>query len=140
MTVYTRTILIAIFLMTGMLSGGCNVVRVTLNTPLTAQDVAFIVPGQTTSAEVIKKLGTPDALTESTTGAVATYRFLDLTYSRVNFGAVLKLWSPVDPDLIISRTRFGTDALEILFDRNGIVAQHSFLRHTSNPGFNPYPF
>jgi hypothetical protein len=140
MTIYARVSLIVLFLVAGTLSGGCNIVRITLNTPLTDKDVAFIVPGQTSSAEIIDKFGVPDTLTESATGVVATYRFLELKYSRLNFGLVLKLWSPVDPDLLISRTRFGTDALEVLYDANGIVSQHSFLRHLSDPRFNPYPF
>jgi hypothetical protein len=119
---------------------GCNVVRVTLNTPLTQNDVAFIVEGRTTLADVITKLGTPDSITDSDTGVVATYRFLDMKYSRVNFGWVLKLWSPVDVDLLISRTGFGTDAFELLCDSNWVVTHHSFLRHLSGPRFNPYPF
>ena len=119
---------------------GCNVVRVTLNTPLTQNDVAFIVPGQTTLADVITKLGTPDSITESYTGVVATYRFLDMKYSRINFGWLLKPFSPVDSDLIFSRTGFGTDAFELLCDSNWIVTHQSFLRRLSGPRFNPYPF
>ncbi len=119
---------------------GCNVVRVTLNTPLTREDVAFIVPGRTTLAEVITKLGTPDSITESDQGVVATYRFLDMKYGRVNFGWLVKPWSPVDPDLIISRTGLGVDALALLCDSNWVVTHHSFLRHLSVPSFNPYPF
>ncbi len=119
---------------------GCNVVRVTLNTPLTPNDVAFIVPGKTTLADVITELGTPDSITESHTGVVATYRFLDMKYSRINFGWLLKPWSPVDPDLIISRTGLGTDAFELLCDSNWVVTHQSFLRHLSGPRFNPYPF
>ncbi len=119
---------------------GCNVVRVTLNTPLTQNDVAFIVPGKTTLADVITELGTPDSITESYTGVVATYRFLDMRYSRINFGWLLKPWSPVDPDLIISRTGLGTDAFELLCDSNWVVTHQSFLRHLSGPRFNPYPF
>jgi hypothetical protein len=119
---------------------GCNVVRITMNTPLTQEDVAFIEPGQTTLADVIAKLGTPDSLTDSDAGIVATYRFLDMKYSRVNFGWLLKPWSPVDPDLIISRTGFGTDAFELLCDSRLIVTHQAFLRHLSGPGFNPYPF
>jgi len=128
------------FVIIGMASGGCNFVRITLNTPLTPDDVAFIVPGQTTLNEVIGKLGAPDSLTDSTTGIVATYRFLDMKYSRVNFGWLLKPWSPVDPDLIMSRTGFGTDAFQVFYDANGIVTQHSFLRHLTQPKFNAYPF
>jgi hypothetical protein len=119
---------------------GCNVVRFTLNTPITQNDVAFIVPGQTTLADVITKLGTPDSITDSYTGVVATYRFLDVKYSRVNFGWLLKFWSPVDADLLISRTGLGTDALELLCDSSWVVTHHSFLRHLSGPRFNPYPF
>ena len=119
---------------------GCNVVRITLNTPLTQNDVAFIVPGQTTLADVITKLGTPDSITESNTGVVATYRFLDMKYSRINFGWVVKPFSPIDPDLIISRTGFGTDAFELLCDSNWVVTHQSFLRHLSGPRFNPNPF
>ena len=119
---------------------GCNVVRLTLNTPLTQNDVAFIVPGKTTLADVITTLGTPDSITDSNTGVVATYRFLDIRYSRINFGWLLKPWSPVDTDLIISRTGLGTDAFELLCDSNWVVTHQSFLRHLSGPRFNPYPF
>ena len=119
---------------------GCNVVRLTLNTTITQNDVAFIVPGKTTLADVITKLGTPDSITDSNTGVVATYRFLDMRYSRINFGWLLKPWSPVDMDLIISRTGLGTDAFELLCDSNWVVTHQSFLRHLSGPRFNPYPF
>jgi sulfur carrier protein ThiS len=119
---------------------GCNVVRITLNTPLTQNDVAFIVPGQTTLADVIAKLGTPDSITESNMGVVATYRFLDMKYSRINFGWLLKPFSPVDTDMIISRTGFGTDAFELLCDSNWVVTHQSFLRRLSGARFNPYPF
>jgi len=121
-------------------SAGCNVVRITLNTPLTQNDVAFIVPGQTTLADVIAKLGTPDSITESYTGAVATYRFLDMKYSRINFGWLVKPFSPIDPDLIISRTGLGTDAFELLCDSNWVITHQSFLRRLSGSRFNPYPF
>ena len=119
---------------------GCNVARITLNTPLTQGDVAFIEPGQTTLADVITKLGAPDSITDSDTGIVAIYRFLDMKYSRINFGWLLKPWSPVDIDLVISRTGFGTDAFEVLCDDSWVVTHRGFLRHRSDPRFNPYPF
>ena len=119
---------------------GCNVIRITLNTPISQADVAFIEPGKTTLADVIGKLGTPDSITDSDIGVVATYRFLDMKYSRVNFGWLVKPWSPVDPDLIISRTGFGVDAFELLCDQNWVVTHQSFLRQLSGPRFNPYPF
>lgn len=119
---------------------GCNVVRITINTPLTQDDVAFIEPGRTTLADVITKLGTPDSITDSESGVVATYRFLDTKYSRVNFGWLLKPWSPVDPDLVMSRTGLGIDALELLCDTRLVVMHQGFLRHVTGPAFNPYPF
>ena len=119
---------------------GCNVVRVTLNVPLAQEDVAFIVPGQTTLSDIIVKLGAPDSLTDSTRGVVATYNFLDLRYSRVNFGWLFKLWSPVDPDLAMSRTGLGTDTFQVHTDENGVVTEHSFVRRVTDPRFNPYPF
>jgi hypothetical protein len=63
-----------------------------------------------------------------------------MKYSKINFGWMLKLWSPVDVDLIISRTGLGTDAFELLCDSNWVVTHQSFLRHFSSPRFNPYPF
>lgn len=119
---------------------GCHVIRVTLNAPLNEDDVAFIVPGRTTFAEVTGKLGSPDSFGELSNGIVATYRFLDVKYSRINFGWAFKLWSPVDPDLVISRTGLGTDALEVFYDSNWVATGHGFLRHVSEPKFNPYPF
>lgn len=131
---------ILFLLMISMIFEGCNFIRITLNTPLTPEDVAFIIPGETTFADVINKLGSPDSLSDSTSGIVATYRFLDMKYSRVNFGWLARPWTPVDPDLILSRTGFGTDAFQVLCDSNGVVTQHSFLRHVSDLPFHAYPF
>lgn len=119
---------------------GCNVVRITLNTPLSQEDVSFIVPGQTTLTDVITKLGSPDSIADSRAGTIATYRFLDMKYSRVNFGWLFKLLTPVDPDLLISRTGFGTDAFVLLCDSNWVVTHQSFLRRLSSSRFDPYPF
>lgn len=119
---------------------GCNVVRVSLNTNLTPDDVAFITPGNTTFTDIVTRLGAPDSIGESETGMVATYRFLDLKYSRVNFGWLAKPWTPVDPDLIFSRTGLGVDAFQVAFDSHGVVVHSSFQRHLSGPPFYPYPF
>ena len=137
---WSRLCLILLCALTCATVVGCNIVRITLNAPLTQNDVAFIVPGQTTLADVITKLGTPDSLTDSHEGIVATYRFLDVKYSRVNFGWLVKFWSPVDVDMLISRTGLGTDAFELLCDSNWVVTHHSFHRRLSGPLFNPYPF
>ena len=134
--------IIAFFLLIiiGPLSSGCNVMRITLNTPITPKDVAFIVPGQTTLPEVVERLGSPDSLNNTSTGIVSIYRFLDMKYARVNLGWIARFWSPVDPDLIFSRTGFGTDALQVFYDSNGVVIEHSFLRHLKELPFHHYPF
>lgn len=121
-------------------STACNVVRVTLNTPLTPEQVAFIVPGQTTMTEVVTKLGTPDTISDAETGVVATYRFLDLKYSRVNFGWLAKPWTPVDPDLILSRTGLGFDEFQVFCNRDWVVVHQGFQRGLTRPPFHPYPF
>ncbi len=119
---------------------GCNVVRITLNRPITPMDVAFIVPGRTTLADVVAKLGAPDSITDSDTGLVATYRFIDLKYSRINLGWLAKPWTPVDPDLIFSRTGLGVDAFEVLCDPKWVVVHQGFHRHLYRHPFHPYPF
>ncbi|MBI3356916.1 MAG: hypothetical protein HY038_09135 [Nitrospirae bacterium] len=126
---FARSRMFLMFLSTLMCvtSLGCNVVRVTLNAPLTQDDVAFIVPGHTRLTEVIAKLGAPDSITDSQTGIVASYSFLDMKYSRVNFGWLVKPWTPVDPDLIISRTGLGVDALQVICDSQWVVMHQGFL-------------
>lgn len=134
---------LAAFLMVavaGLASLGCNVVRVSFNASLGPEDVAFIVPGQTTLSEVVAKLGAPNSIVDSDLGIVATYRFLDLKYSRVNFGWLAKPWTPVDPDLIFSRTGLGVDAFQIVCDSQWVVLHQEFQRHLIRPAFHPYPF
>lgn len=131
---------VILFVLISVLFSGCNVVRITLNTPLTPDDVAFIVPGHTTLLEVVDKLGSPDSINNSSAGMVSMHRFLDMKYARINFGWLAKPWSPVDPDLVFSRTGFGTDAFQVFYDSNGVVLQHSFLRHVTERPFHPYPF
>lgn len=133
----------ASFLMAASLcvtSSGCNVIRITINSSLTPEDVAFIVPGKTTLADVVERLGAPDSITDTDTGIVATYRFIDLKYARVNLGWLAKPWTPVDPDLILSRTGLGVDAFEVLCDTKWVVLQQGFQRQLHRPLFHPYPF
>ncbi len=131
-------VLVGVFVCLAM--QGCNVVRVSLNTTLGPKDVAFIIPGKTTMAEVVAKLGTPDSIGDADVGMVATYRFLDVKYSRVNFGWLAKPWTPVDPDLIFSRTGLGIDAFQVFCDAEWVVVQQGFQRHLTRPPFYPYPF
>ena len=139
-TIWNRVALFLLTAMTCLAVVGCNVVRVSINTTLTPEDVAFITPGSTTLTDVVTKLGAPDAIGESETGMVAIYRFMDLKYSRVNFGWLAKPWTPVDPDLIFSRTGLGIDAFQVAFDPRGVVVHSSFQRRLAGLPFYPYPF
>jgi len=119
---------------------GCNVARLTINTPLTPQHVAFITEGRTTLADVVNVLGAPDSMAEAETGTTVVYRFLNAKYSRINFGWLVKPWSPVDPDLVVSRSGFGADAYELICDENWVIIHQAFVRHRPEPLFTPYPF
>ena len=133
-----RALVVAILTSTAL--AGCNVARLTINTPLTPQHVAFINEGRTTLADVVNMLGAPDSITEGETGTTVTYRFLNAKYSRVNFGWLVKPWSPVDPDLVMSRSGFGADAYELICDANWVIMHQAFVRHRPEPLFTPYPF
>lgn len=135
-----RSLSISVLCVAACLATGCNVARITLNEPLTPRDVEFIVRGETTLSRVVEQLGAPDRLSGTGTGLVATYHFLDLKYSRVNFGYLLKPWSPVTPDLVMSGSGIGTDALEVVFDSGWKVRDYAFTHHATASRFNPWPF
>jgi hypothetical protein len=138
--VWERTIPVLVAVMVCLPFMGCNVARVTLNTTLTQESVAFIVPGTTTLTDVVTRLGAPDTITNADSGLVATYRFLDMKYSRVNFGWLAKPWTPVDPDLIFSRTGLGVDEFQVFCNPDWVVVQQGFQRSLTRPPFHPYPF
>lgn len=119
---------------------GCSFARVSLNDTVKTEDVAFIVPGKTTLAEVVTKLGPPTSMTSSGSGMVGTYHFLDLKYSRVNFGWLFRPWSPVSPDLVLSGAAMGTDAFEIALDSSWVVRGYAFTRHSEGTRFKFWPF
>lgn len=135
-----RTISLLVAVMVSLPFMGCNVARVTLNTTLTPESVAFIVPGKTTFTDVVTRLGAPDTITDADSGVVATYRFLNIKYSRVNFGWLAKPWTPVDPDLIFSRTGLGVDEFQVFCNLDWVVVQQGFQRSLTRPPFHPYPF
>jgi hypothetical protein len=119
---------------------GCSFGRLTLNDTIAEGDIEFIVPGHTTLRDIVERLGAPDEMLEAPGGAVVFYHFRDLKYSRVNFGHLLKPWTPVQPDLVLSSTGFGTDVFEITFDEQWVARQHAFTRHPSGRSHVPWPF
>lgn len=126
----------------GSLSG-CGFIsftRLSVNDPIKSEDVAFIVPGKTTLAEVVAKLGAPDEFTGLENGAVIVYHFRDGKYSRVNFGWPLQFWSPVSPDLILAGGGFGTDMFQVAFGLDWVARYHAFAKHIQASRYKLWPF
>jgi hypothetical protein len=100
-------------LATGLAVAACDPIswtRVTLNHPLKSEDVAFIVPGQTTLKDVVGRLGAPDQLLPIRDGMAANYLYEDSKYFRVNFGWPLGFIDPLS--LCAARPRPRQRALE----------------------------
>lgn len=134
---------LSLFLMLALIEGCgfADFARVSVNEPITMEDVAFIHPGQTTFAEVIDRLGTPDELVESETGVIVVYRFLDARYSRINYGSLARPWSPVTPDVITEGLGMRLHRLTIRLSPTWVVQRTDFTNQLDRPsGFNLVPF
>ena len=120
--------------------------RVTINEPIKAEDLAFIIPGRTTFPEILEKLGTPDDISGSKRGPVAHYRYLDQKSFRVDLAWPLRFFIPlfaipvISPEMSFADTNLGTDVFLVLFDSNWIVQEHAFAQQAHTAGFNPWPF
>ena len=119
---------------------GCSFIRLTINDTIVAENVAFIVPGHTTLHEIVERLGTPDEMREAPHGALILYHFHDANYSHVNFGHILRFWTPVQPDLVLSNIGLGTEVFEVAFDEHWVAQQHAFTRHPLATSYVPWPF
>jgi hypothetical protein len=125
------------------LAAGCGLytaVRLTVNDPITPQDVSFIEPGKTGFIQVVERLGSPDELTGDHHGALISYHFRDAKYSRVNLGWPLRFWLPVQPDLILAGGGLGTDMFQVSFDERWVVQHHAFSKHAQASRHRLWPF
>lgn len=122
---------------------GCPIVwqRVTINDPIKPENVTFIMPGKTTFAEILERLGAPNEMSESHLGPVARYRFLDEKYFRVNFGWALRFINPfLSPDMSLGGGGIGTDEFQVVFDSNWIVQWYAFASASEAARFTYWPF
>lgn len=122
---------------------GCGLMtwsRLSLNDPIKPDDVAFIVAGQTTFAQVVAQLGAPDQLTGVKDGAVARYQFRDAKYFRINLGWPLRFFLPENPDFVLANTGLGADIFQVTFDRGWVVQQHAFAKHQEAARYRLWPF
>ncbi len=118
----------------------CQWRRVTVNDPISPDEVSFIQEGQTTFTEVVAKLGPPDEITAKGTILVARYRFRDGKYFKIDFGRLLTFWSPVTPEMSLARGQLETDVFQIVLDSTGVVREHAFAFQSPSTRFNPWPF
>ncbi|MBI4401922.1 MAG: hypothetical protein HY581_09850, partial [Nitrospirae bacterium] len=112
----------------GCALSGCEFRRIVINDPIRPEDVAFIRPGVTTMSDIVTHLGVPDEIEGTEERAVFRYRFRDAKIFRVDFGKLLRFWSPVTPDMILGRGNLGTDVLQVAFDPHWIVQEHAFAK------------
>ncbi len=115
--------------------------RVTLNQPLTAQDVSFVVNGETSLSEVVEKLGAPNQMLSSNGGVIARYQFTDGRYFRVDFGWGLRFLIPFyAPELVLGGGGLGTDAFQVTYNDDWVVQDHGFAFHSQSSEFRLWPF
>lgn len=131
--------LVAALLVMSTLSS-CTIRRITINEPITQEDVVFVKPGETTLDEVVARLGAPDELTGTQSLAIFRYHFGSTKTFRINLGWIARFWSPVSPMLTFGRLAAGTDALQITFDREWVVRSVAFSDNARTTDFNPWPF
>lgn len=137
---YFWTILCLITL-SGCIRGPVVWQRVTLNQPLTAQDVSFVVNGETSLSEVVEKLGAPNQMLSSNGGVVARYQFTDGRYFRVDFGWGLRFLIPFySPELVLGGGGLGTDAFQVTYNDDWVVQDHGFAFHSQSSEFRLWPF
>jgi hypothetical protein len=124
---------------TCMVFAGCGPIiwqRLTVNQPITNDQVAFIQEGTTHLSEVAKALGSPDEILNLKNRLVARYHFIDTKYFRINFGWGLRFFIPYyTPDLVLSGGGAGTDVFDVACDSQLVVQEASFAFHKSSSRF-----
>jgi hypothetical protein len=130
----------------GLNLAGCGPigwVRVTINQPLNAQQVAFIVPGKTTWGEVTARLGAPDRLAEAYAGLIADYLYADTRYFRIDPGWPLGFVTPVSyapHSFALSVEGIGIRTFEVAFDSREVVQYADFRRGEAASEYRFSPF
>jgi hypothetical protein len=136
----------ALAILAGLGVAGCDLIswtRVTLNHPLEADDVAFILPGRTSLDEVVARLGAPDQLIGTRDGFAANYLYRDAKYFRVNLGYPLGFVSPtayLPHDFALARSASGADTFQVAFDARAVVQYAGFFRGAAGAQYKAWPF
>jgi hypothetical protein len=125
----------------GCLRGPITWQRLTLNQPITQEQVRFIKNGETRLDDVAKELGAPDEILNLKNRLVARYHFLDSKYFRVDFGWGLRFVIPYyAPDLVLGGGGAATDVFEVACDPQLVVQEFSFAFHQNSSRFRLWPY
>ena len=118
--------------------------HVTINDSINQEEVAFIQEGKTTFKDVVEELGAPTQLIGTKGGgAIAVYEFLDLKYSRVNYGWALKFMTQTygqDTDMILAGGGLGIDMFQVTFDDQWMAKSYTFSKHANSSRYVYWPF
>ncbi|MEY4705522.1 MAG: hypothetical protein RL042_1727 [Nitrospirota bacterium] len=110
---------------------GCSVRRITVNDIITAEQTGFIRVGETTMREVVDRIGAPDDMAESESGAVALYNWSDVKSAALDFGAIARLLLPYAPTLTLNKTAVAPEEFQVVFDHQWTVRAYGFSRMTT---------
>ncbi len=120
---------VVLCLVVGLLSAGCAFSRGTLGDELKAEEIASIVKGTTTRAEVIARLGAPDRIVPANDYDIFHYYRYD-----AKAGSLLLIV------LNFSRLTVKSDDLFVLLNRDGVVEDVIFSGRTQGMPFRFWPF
>jgi hypothetical protein len=118
-------------------------VRVTINQPMNAQQVGFIVPGKTTWGEITARLGAPDRLASAHDVLTADYLYSDTRYFRIDPGWPLGFVTPVfyaPHSFALSVEGIGIRTFEVAFDSLDVVQYAGFRRGEAASEYSFSPF
>ena len=88
----------------------------------------------------LAQLGAPDDITGSENRLIFEYQFKTTKFFRLDFGTVLRLWSPVTPPLSVGSGDAGTDTLLLAFDHKWVALDLKFPHPQSTKGVSFFPF
>jgi hypothetical protein len=118
--------------------------HVTINDPINQEMVAFIQEGRTTFKDVVEELGAPSRLIGTKGGgAIAVYEFLDIKYSRVNYGWALQFIPQSygqSPDIVLAGGGLGIDMFQVAFDEHWTAKYYAFSKHAHASRYVYWPF
>ncbi|MDH5668144.1 MAG: hypothetical protein OEY86_09055 [Nitrospira sp.] len=119
---------------------GCGVRRVDFNTPIHAQGVEFIRPGETTLQQVVERLGGPEDLNLVSDEVLAEFRWSTTRSASLNLGYLFRFISPVSPSMTMSGTGINIERLLITCDKQLVVRSYAFGKAEEHAFFEFWPF